>query len=122
MKGIIERIGLWLRSRAREPEERPFFGVRFRWWRPFDLDGFTRDYGEKYEIEIRPIYVGKWSIDVFGDARREFLVRADTLNAYLTAYRAILFQKETAPLTPVDRELLDYILENYPRVRDTPLI
>jgi hypothetical protein len=50
------------------------------------------------------------------------LVRADTLNAFLTAYRAILFQKETAQLTPVDRELLDYILENYPRVRDTPLI
>ncbi len=113
------RIGLWLRSKTREPEESPFYEVRFRWWRPFDLDGFARDYGEKYEI--RPTYVGKWSIDVFGDTHREFLVRANTLNAYLTAYRAILFQKETAPLTPVDRELLDYILENYPRDRDTPL-
>ncbi len=118
----MERIELWLRSKARDPDESPFFGVRFRWWRPFDLDGFARDYGEKYEIENVPLYVGKWSIDVFGDARREFLVRSDTLNAFLTAYRAILFQKETVPLTPADRELLDYVLENYPRVRDTPLI
>lgn len=122
MKGITGRIGLWLRSRAREPEESPFFEVRFRWWQPFDLDGFVRDQSEKYEIEIRPLYVGKWSIDVFGDARQEFLVRADTLNTFLTAYRAILFQKEMAPLTPMDRELLNYILKNYPRVRDTPLI
>jgi hypothetical protein len=121
LKGIRGRIGQWLRSRAREPEESPFFEIRFRWWQPFDLDGFIRDHGEKYEIEIRPLYVEKWSIDVFGDVRREFLVRADTLNTFLTAYRAILFQRETAPFTPVDRELLDYVLENYPRVRDTPL-
>ena len=122
MKGIIERTRLWLKSKVGEPEDNPFFRVRFRWWRPFDLDGFTREQGEKYEIDIRPVYIDRGGIDIFGETRREFWVRADTLNAFITAYRAILFQKKTVPLTPLDRELLDYILENYTRSRDTPLI
>lgn len=123
VKGIIERI--WLKIKqpgANEPEKKPYFRVRFRWWRPFDLEGFAGEYGDRYEIEVRSLYVGWGKIDIFAETRREFRVRGDTLNAFLTVYKAILFQKEADPLSPKDMELRDYILEKYPHARDTPLI
>jgi hypothetical protein len=120
---ILQTIRSKLRlSMVREPEKRPFFRVRFRWWQPFDLDEFATECGNRYEIELRPTYVGWGKIDLFAESRREFRVRADTLHAFLTIYKAILFQKEAVPLTLKDRELRDCILENYPRTRDTPLI
>ena len=123
MKGIIERIWLKIKQpRAIEPEKKPYFRVRFRWWRPFDLEGFAGEYGDRYEIEVRSLYVGWGKIDIFAETRREFRVRGDTLNAFLTVYKAILFQKEAGPLSPKDMELRDYILEKYPHARDTPLI
>jgi hypothetical protein len=123
VKGIIERIRLKIKQpRASEPEKKPYFRVRFRWWQPFDLEEYAGEYGDRYEIEVRPLHVGWGKIDIFADTRREFRVRADTLNAFLTVYKAILFQKEAGPLSPRDRELRDYILEKYPHARDTPLI
>lgn len=123
VNGIIETIRSKLRlSVAGEPEKRPFFRVRFRWWQPFDLDEFAAGHGERFEIEVRPTRVEWGKIDLFAESRREFRVRADTLHAFLTIYKAILFQKEAVPLTTKDEELRDCILENYPRTRDTPLI
>lgn len=53
---------------------------------------------------------------------RELKLKADTLNAFISLTRAILFQKERAPFTPRDMELRKRILEIYPRNRPTPFL
>jgi hypothetical protein len=105
-----------------EPEPRPYYKVRFRWWEPFDLEKFLEENKEKYEMEETPEYTEPGRIDIFKDTRIEIKLRADTLHVFLTPYRAILFQKELFPLTKKDKDLADYILERYTHLRDTPLI
>jgi hypothetical protein len=105
-----------------ETEERPYFKVRFRWWRLFDIYWFAQEYNGIYDVEIMPSYMEDGRIEIFSEGRREIRVKADTLYAFLTGYKAILFQKEVAALTESDKELEEFVLERYPHVRDTPFL
>ena len=106
----------------KEEEDIRYFKVRFRWWHPFNIEKFIEIHGKSFEIEARPDYIGWGKIEVFAEIRREYRVKADTLFAFITQFKAILFQKELASMTTQDEELKDLILREYPRTRDTPLI
>jgi hypothetical protein len=106
----------------KEEKDRRFFIVRFRWWHPFNIEKFIEVYRNRFDIEERPDYIGWGKIEVFAEIRKEYRIKADTLFAFVTQYKAILFQKDYTPLTKKDEELKDIILKEYPRIRDTPLI
>lgn len=103
-------------------EERPFFKVRFRWWRPFNIELFAREFSGKYDIDLRPAYMEPGRIEIFEESRREIRVRADTLYVFLMAYKAVLFQKEVAKFTGRDSELEEFVSEKYPHMRETPFL
>lgn len=106
----------------KEEKDTRFFKVRFRWWHPFNIEKFIEVNRNRFDIEERPDYIGWGKIEVFAEIRKEYRIKADTLFAFVTQYKAILFQKDHAPLTKKDEELKDIILKEYPRIRETPLI
>ena len=123
MSRIIEQILLKLKQfLAAETEMQPFFKTRFRWWTPFDIEWFAREFGGKYNVEFRSAHVEEGRIEIFDKSRREIRVKADTLYAFLMAYRAVLFQKEVAPFTERDRALEEFVSDRYPHMRDTPFL
>jgi len=110
------------RFQAVKMEDKPYFKIRFHWYNPFNITEFVNNFGNNYKIRLPLDLMDESRIEIFRDVRKEIKVRADTLHAFLTAYRAILFQKEVIPLTDRDRELEKLVLKNYTHVRDTPLI
>jgi hypothetical protein len=54
------------------------------------------------------------------DEREELKVSSNTLTAMLSAFRAVLYQKEAASFTERDMKLREKVLELYPRKRSTP--
>lgn len=87
-----------------------------------DTDELSRELS--VEFEVKPANAPestKHEISLYKDVRDEILIKADTLGAYVSRVRAVLFQRDTAPFTPRDMELRRRILEVYPRDRPTPL-
>ena len=107
---------------AVKTEAKPYYMGRFRWWEPFDLKRFVEDHNRIYEIDRRPDFAQEGRIEIFLESRREIRVKADTLYAFLKGYRAVLIQKEIAPLTIKDRELEEFVIKKYPHTRETPFI
>ncbi len=103
-------------------EVKPYYTRRFRWWNPFDLEEFVKDHEKVYDIDLRPDFAQEGRIEMFLESRREIRVKADTLYAFLSGYRAVLMQKVVAPMTGKDRELEEFLLKKYPHKRETPFI
>lgn len=103
-------------------EVEPYYRKRFRWWTPLDVEEFAEEFGGRYEIMRRPNPIQRDRIEIFVDSRREVWIKADTLHAFITAYKAILFQKEGAHLTDKDSELEKLLLAKYTHNRETPFI
>ncbi len=85
------------------------------------MDEVKREIGEVFDI--KPLYVPTDDRDIVLSQfeREELRVKADTLSARLAKMRAVLYQKDAAPLTDRDLKLRKYILELYPKDRATPL-
>jgi len=98
---------------------KPYIYVRFRWWRGLNLEEVARELGKYFEVELFEMPTGSRDIAISRDDREGLRVRADTLMARLSPYRATLFQREAAPFTKRDLELRRRILELYPRDRPT---
>jgi hypothetical protein len=94
--------------------------VRFRWWRRVDLKAVAAELGGTFSVEEIAMPKGEMEISLLKDDREELKVEADTLVVMLSAFRAVLSQKEAAPFTKRDLELREKILELYPRSRPTP--
>jgi len=92
--------------------------VRFRWWHGVDLKKVSDELSKEFSVE--PIELPKAIVSIIRDERDELKVRADTLSAFLSRFRVVLFQKESAPFTERDMRLRERILEFYPRNRPTP--
>lgn len=86
-----------------------------------DLNEVSKEMGRKFSKEDLTMPKNDREFSFFKEIRAEIKVRADTLSAYLSPSRVILFQKEPAPFTAKDMELREKILELYPRNRPTPL-
>ena len=116
---LLERLWKFL---VVEREPRPYFKVRFRWWSPFDVRKFAKEMEDFYMLKVRDEIDMGDRIDLFRDFRVEIRVRADTLQAFITPYKAIMFQDEASPLSRRDLKLEEFVLKKYPHVRDTPFM
>jgi hypothetical protein len=93
--------------------------VRFRWWSPLSLDKAVEELsGFKTKKIIYP--KGSAELSLLKDVRDEVEVEADTLQAFLSPFRAVLNQKEEKPFTARDMELREKVMKMYPRGRSTP--
>jgi hypothetical protein len=95
--------------------------VRHRWWGEVDVSRLVQRFSVDYEVDYRspPVDESRMSIQSF--ALEELRVRADTLMAFLSPYRAVLSQRERAPFTTRDMDLRRRVFEIYPHERPTPL-
>jgi hypothetical protein len=100
---------------------KPYYHVKFRWFKGIDLKEVARELKTQFSVE--EIYMpekGFFSVDEFPFSERERLrVKADTLSARLSIFRAVLFQGKLKPLTERDMKLRKRILELYPRSSPT---
>jgi len=99
---------------------KPYHYVRFRWWRGLDLREVAGELGEEsFQVELLDMPSGEGDIALGRGDREGLRVKADTLYARLSPYRATLYQRSPAPFTQRDLELRRRILELYPRDRPT---
>lgn len=100
---------------------RKYSYVRYAWWREVDIDELSRQLSTKFEVKpVKTPESTVYEFSLYKDVRREVLVKADTLKAYISRFRAVLFQRDRAPFTPRDMELRRRLLEVYPRDRPSP--
>lgn len=100
----------------------PYQYVRFRWWSAVDLEALGEEMREKgFEVKRREI--PKYELELFiqKDYRDELVVKADTLTAHLSQFRAVLTQKKAESFTRKDMELRRRLMEIYSGNRPTPL-
>ena len=111
----------WLTSIFRrifiDSKKKPYHYVRFTWWNPVNL----KDIAKKLEGTFDVGKLITWFNVLYREERSELAVRADTLRAMLSAFTAVLYQRESSPFTEKDMELRKIIFELYPRGRATPL-
>jgi len=81
---------------------RKYSYVRYTWWREVDIDELSRELSTEFKVKHLPNPSNpRYEFSLFMDARREVLVKADTLKAYISRFRAVLFQSlytSTSPL------------------------
>ncbi len=100
---------------------RKYSYVRFTWWREVDIDELGDELSAEYEVKpVKTPESTMYELSLFKNARNETLVRADTIGAYISMFRAVLFQRDRAPFTSRDMALRKRILEAYPRDRPSP--
>jgi hypothetical protein len=99
---------------------KPYQYTLFRWGKKANLEELEQELSYSFQVKkvIAPVDEREFVID---RDRDELRVEADTLKAYLTNSRALLFQKEDLPFTVKDMELREAIKKYYPHNRPTPL-
>ena len=102
-------------------DTKPYYYVRFRWERGADLKALAEELSGDYEVEWFSIERTKEEFSLFKGESIELKVRADTLRAFVSPVRAVLYQKERAPFTPRDMGLRETLLKWYPRKRFSPM-
>lgn len=103
------------------PKEKPYYYVRFVWWKSHNLEELVTKLKERFTLVERASSKMEqsefnWLLDLYP----EIEIRADTLSVFLSANRAVLFQREKASFTRKDMELREAILDSYPKDRPTP--
>jgi len=104
-----------------EPE--PYHYVRFVWWRGFKIDQLVESLRGDFALTFHSYEDErqfKYDLSFRKGLRWEVRVRADTLSAFLSPFRAVLFQRVAAPFTRRDMELRGVVLSLYVRNRSTP--
>jgi hypothetical protein len=102
-------------------KDKPYHHVRFRWWTRIKLDEISEDFQDEYDVVMKSMIADELEMAIHKDDRNELKVQSDTINAFLSPFRAVLSQKETKALTMRDLELRKKVIELYPRNRPTPL-
>jgi hypothetical protein len=100
---------------------RKYHYVRYTWWAEIDVDELSGKLST--DFETRKVYKPEsspYEFSLYKDLRDEVLVKADTLKAYISGQRAVLFQREQAPFTSRDLELRRRLMEVYKRDRPSP--
>ncbi|MFB0543632.1 MAG: hypothetical protein ACETVR_02510 [Candidatus Bathyarchaeia archaeon] len=100
----------------------PYHYVRWTWRRRHTPTGLVERLKEDFDLSLRRLRAEEEAQDIspYVGQRWEILVKADTLAAFLSAWRAVLFQRSRAPFTRRDMELREIVLKLYPRNRPTP--
>ncbi len=99
---------------------KPYNYIRWRWWQGIDLDKIAPELEKDFKVEkIEPPAKGD-EISLYKDEREELRVKADTLQAILSAFRGVLNQDEAAPFTQKDLKLREKVIQLYNHERPTP--
>ena len=98
-------------------DTKPYYYVRFRWDRGADLEALAEELEGTYDVEWFSIGRTKEEFSLFKEESVELKVRADTLRAFVSSVRAVIYQKRRAPFTPRDMGLRETLLKWYPRKR-----
>jgi hypothetical protein len=98
----------------------PYHYVRFRWWNRVDLEKIAEDLRAPFSVKKIDWPRDERELSLLKDDRMELEVKADTLTARLSSFRALLTQKVVAPFTENDVELRRKVIEIYPNDRPTP--
>ena len=98
----------------------PYHHVRFRWGKRADIDKIAEEIRESYSVDMKHWPRDNAELTLHKDDRDELIVSADTLTAYLSGFRVVLFQKRAAKLTRRDAELREKVREMYTHDRPTP--
>ena len=85
-----------------------------------DLERLENELGGKFHVEDVTIPWDDREISTYGDMNNELKISADTLGAYVTPIRAVLYQKKVSPFTLRDLELRNKLIEYYSRERPSP--
>ncbi len=94
--------------------------VRYTWWKDIDLEEAADIFNGTFHVKSKKMPSDNREIALYRDYREGLSVKADTLGAYLSPIRAVLYQKESALFTARDVDLRKRILELYPHDRPTP--
>jgi hypothetical protein len=86
---------------------RPYHHVRFRWWSTVDLEKTTKEMENSFKV----IKIDYPEPTFYKDDKKEIIVKADTLTASLSLYRAVLSQEKASPFTIKDMKLREKIFE-----------
>ena len=100
--------------------KKPYYYIRFRWWIDVGLEKVIKELSKEFEVKKKNFPEYNVDLSLFKDQRVEVEIKADNLNAKLSKFRAILYQKEAKPFTSKDLLLRKKILELYSRNRPTP--
>ena len=100
----------------------PYYHTRFRWWTRVELDKVSEDLKNEYDTVMKPRIADEHELGFQKDDRSELEVKSDTLTAFLSPFRVILFQKKKAPFTSRDMELRNKVIELYPREKAIPFL
>jgi hypothetical protein len=98
---------------------KPYQYVRFEWF-DVDLDKLMEELKESFEVKLKQFPTSEDDMSLRKNEREELVVKADTLNAFLSLSKAVMFQKTVAPFTKRDLELRKKIFEYYTKTRHTP--
>ncbi len=104
-----------------EQKIKPYYYVRWKWteFSKAELERISEDFSKSFSVTM--IDNHEDNVSLYRNLREELRVRADTLTAFLSPFRAVIFQREAAPLTARDMKLRKKLLELYPRNRMSPL-
>ncbi len=98
----------------------PYLYVRHTWFNRVDVEKLAKDLSSSFEVvSLHRPEPPAWSI-TGGDSCEKFLVKADTLQVYLSPTLATLFQKYAKPFTRRDLNLREEIFFVYPHSRSSP--
>ena len=98
----------------------PYHYIRFGWFIEVELEKVAEDLDGEFNVGMVVLPRDEMGLSLHKEERGDLEVSADTLTAWLSAFRAVLFQKEAAPFTTRDMDLRNEIFELYPRGRPNP--
>ena len=93
--------------------------MRFRSTPP-DLNRLTTLYSPNFTFHILPQKTDRGDLTITKDTRDQIRVIADSLNAHLSPFRAILYQKTPRPFTQRDLYLRNLIIREYDMEKPDP--
>jgi hypothetical protein len=101
---------------------KPYFYPRFTWFKGIDVDNESKRLSA--EFDVKPINTpdpSPYELTLHKATRKEIIIKADTLGVIIGAFKAVLYQRESAPFTAKDLKLRKEIFELYPRRSTSPL-
>ena len=117
-KGFVKEATRYDRMKDLEP----YSYTRYTWSKNVNVDKEANRLGADFEIKpINTPELSEQEVAIYKTTRKEIIVKADTVDAIIGTFRAILYQKEKAPFTHQDLLLRQKILELYPRTTPSPL-
>jgi len=103
-------------------QSNPYYYVRYTLWSKYSPTELVQRL--KGEFNVTPPKLEKnnqYDLSPYEGERWEALVKADTLSAFVSSSRAVLFQRTRASFTKKDMDLRRTLFLLYPHSRPTPL-